>query len=164
MLQKIPKGKYETNESEVEVMKVGNGYSYKGDTIMVMDDLIDMGEKVDYVITSPPYNMRGHAQEMYNNAESFNDNMSNEEYKEWIISLFERYELLLNEGGIILFNMNYMSSRKNEAFNTFDIISTIAQETGFALIDQICWKKMTAQPVTEGRLSRICENVCVFIR
>ncbi len=153
------------NEKRVEfTMRELNGISHRGDTLEVMDDLILFGDKVDYIFTSPPYNMRGHAQEMYNNAESFQDNLSNEEYKTWILQLFKRYMELLNEGGIVIFNMNYMSSRKNEAFNTFDIISSIAQHTGFALIDQICWKKTTAQPLTEGRLSRVWENIWIFIK
>lgn len=164
MLQEFSKRDTKTIKNGVKIMKIGKGFSYNGDTIEVMDNLIDFGEKVDYVMTSPPYNMRGHAHENYNNATSFNDDMSNEEYKEWILSLFERYYLLLNEGGIVLFNLNYMSSRKNEAFNTFEIIVEIAKKTGFSLIDQICWKKQTAQPLTEGRLSRIWENVWVFIK
>lgn len=145
-------------------MEVGNGFSYNGDTIEVMDELICFGEQVDFVVTSPPYNMQGHAHELYNNAESFNDTMTNEEYKEWIKQMFLRYDKLLVEGGIVIFNLNYMSSKKNRAINLMKILVEIEEETNFTLIEQICWKKQTAQPLTEGRLSRIWENVWVFIR
>lgn len=146
-------------------MKVANGNSYLGDTIEVMDDLIMLEEKkVDFILTSPPYNMRGHAQELYNKAKSFKDNKSNEEYLAWLIEIFNRYDELLNEGGAIIFNLNYMSSRQNRASNLLNIILELEKQTNFVLVEQICWKKDVAQPLNEGRLSRIWENVWVFIR
>lgn len=145
-------------------MKVGNGISFLGDTNAVMDDLILNGTKVDYVLTSPPYNMRGHEKEMYNNAKTFRDNMTNEEYRDWIVGLFERYEQLLNESGVVIFNLNYMSSKQNQAINLFKIIVAIEEKTGFTLIDQVCWKKDSAMALTEARLSRVWENVWIFIR
>lgn len=145
-------------------MNVGRGRTFLGDTVEVMDDLALMGEKVDFVLTSPPYNMRGHEKEMYNNAETYRDNMSNKEYKKWIISLFDYYDQLLNEDGIVIFNLNYISNKKNNAANLFKIIASIEDETNFTLIDQICWKKTHAMPISEARLTRVWENVWVFIR
>ncbi len=145
-------------------MKIGNGESFLGDTINIMDDLIDVGEKVDFILTSPPYNMKGHAQENYNNAESFKDDMSNDDYREWITSLFLRYDEILNETGVVIFNLNYMSSKTNNAINLMRILCSIEDNTPFTLIDQICWKKNTAMPLSETRLSRVWENVWIFIR
>jgi DNA modification methylase len=145
-------------------MKVGKGIAHEGDTIEVMDRLIQEGTKIDYVLTSPPYNMRGHEKEMYNNAKTFRDNMTNEEYRDWIVSLFHRYEKLLNEAGVVIFNLNYMSSKQNNAINLFKIIVEIEEKTEFTLIDQVCWKKDTAMALTEARLSRVWENVWIFIR
>jgi DNA modification methylase len=145
-------------------MKVGNGTSYLGDTNAVMDDLIFEEVKVDYVLTSPPYNMRGHEKEMYNNAKTFRDNMTNEEYRDWIVGLFHRYDKLLNPCGVVIFNLNYMSSRQNKAINLFKVIDAIEENTNFTLIDQVCWKKDTAMALTEARLSRVWENIWIFIR
>jgi DNA modification methylase len=145
-------------------IKVGNGLSYNGDTIEGMRELIKQKKKVDFVLTSPPYNMRGHEKEMYNKAETFRDNKSNEEYKEWIVSLFEFYNKLLVDNGVIIFNLNYISSKKNNASNLFKIITSIEDETPFTLIDQICWKKNGAMPISEARLSRVWENVWIYIR
>jgi DNA modification methylase len=142
----------------------GNGKSYLGDTIEIMDTLISEKQKFNFILTSPPYNMRGHSKEYYNNAQSFNDDMSNEDYKKWILSIFNRYEKLIDKDGVIFFNMNYMSSKKNKAYNLFDIIVSIEKETSFTLIEQICWKKDNAQPLNEARLSRLFENVFVFIK
>jgi len=145
-------------------MKLKNGSLFNGDTIEVMQELIDVDTKVDYILTSPPYNMRGHEKEYYNNADYFKDNKSNDEYALWIIDLFHHYKDLLKENGVVIFNMNYMSSLKNRAFNLFKIISRIEEETEFTLIDQIAWKKDSAMALTEARLSRIFENVWIFIK
>lgn len=145
-------------------MKIGKGHAYNGDTIEVMEDLAIDGTKVNFVLTSPPYNMRGHEKEMYNNAETFRDNKSNDEYKEWIVSLFRHYDELLVEDGVIIFNLNYISNKKNNAANLFKIIAAIEDQTPFTLIDQICWKKDGAMPISEARLSRVWENVWVYIR
>lgn len=145
-------------------MKIGNGKTYLGDTIEIMEDLSIDGVKVNFILTSPPYNMRGHEKEMYNQAESFRDNKNNEEYKNWIVSLFKHYDELLLPGGVIIFNLNYISNMKNNAGNLFKIIASIEDETPFVLIDQICWKKKSAMPISEARLSRIWENVWIYIR
>ena len=145
-------------------MKIGNGKTFLGDTIDIMDDLIIDGAKVDYVLTSPPYNMRGHEKEMYNNAETYRDNMSNEEYSRWIVKLFDYYDELLKRDGVVIFNLNYISNKKNTAGNLFKIIGRIEEESNFVLIDQICWKKDSAMPISEARLSRVWENVWIFIR
>lgn len=146
------------------MMNIGNGHTYNGDTIHVMEDLVFDNKKIDYILTSPPYNMRGHEKEMYNGAQSYKDNQSNEDYKKWIIGLFDYYEKLLVEAGVVLFNLNYISNKKNNAANLFKIIAEIEDKTAFTLIDQICWKKNSAMPISEARLSRIWENVWVFIR
>lgn len=143
---------------------IGNGVSYHGDTLDVMDILIKENTKIDFVLTSPPYNMRNHEKYMYNNTKTFKDNKSNEEYQDWIVSLFHKYEKLLNKNGVVLLNLNYISSLKNKAINLFKIIVEIEEKTGFTLIDQICWKKDNAMPIPEARLSRIWENIWVFIR
>lgn len=145
-------------------MRVGNGKTFLGDTMDIMEDLALNGEKVDFVVTSPPYNMRGHEKEMYNGAKTFRDNKSNEEYKQWIVGLFELYNELLVESGVVLFNLNYISNKKNNASNLFKIIASIEDETDFTLIDQICWKKDGAMPISEARLTRVWENIWVFIR
>jgi DNA modification methylase len=145
-------------------MKVGNGKTFLGDTLNVMEDLIMNEEKVKFVLTSPPYNMRGHEKEMYNDAKSYRDNKTNEEYRAWIISLFDCYHELLDENGVVLFNLNYISNKKNNASNLFKTIVEIEEKTPFVLIDQICWKKDTAMPISEARLSRVWENIWVFIR
>jgi DNA modification methylase len=150
-------------------MLVGkNGQSYLGDTLKVMDDLINADVSVKFILTSPPYNMNGHESEYYNSAtqaNSFSDAKTPEEYIEWLVQIFERYERLLQKNGIVLFNMNYMSSKKNPAITTFKALVEIEKNTDFVLIDQIIWKKAFAGLLTNGtRLSRLFENVWVFIR
>jgi DNA modification methylase len=149
-------------------MEVGKGNSYLGDTIAVMDDLIAEGKKINFVMTSPPYNMNGHEGEYYNSAtqaNSFSDAKTPDEYVAWLVEIFKRYEKLLDKNGVVIFNMNYMSSKKAPAITTFKALVEIEKHTDFALIDQIAWKKSFAGLLTNGtRLSRIFENVWIFIK
>jgi site-specific DNA-methyltransferase (adenine-specific) len=150
-------------------MDIGKkGQSFLGDTIGVMDDLIHEDRKVNFILTSPPYNMNGHESEYYNSAtqaNSFSDAKTPDQYVEWLVQIFKRYELLLEKNGVVIFNMNYMSSKKTPAITTFKALVEIEKNTDFALIDQIAWKKSFAGLLTNGtRLSRIFENVWIFIK
>lgn len=149
-------------------MEVANGQSFLGDTIDVMDELIHEDRKVNFILTSPPYNMNGHEGEYYNSAKqanSFSDAKTPEQYIQWLVQIFKRYELLLDKNGVVIFNMNYMSSKKSPAITTFKALVEIENNTDFVLIDQIMWKKSFAGLLTNGtRLSRLFENVWVFIK
>lgn len=151
--------------SEVEVKNkvvIGNHTLINDDTNEGMDYLIDNDVKVDYILTSPPYN--AHRTDFYNGSDKINDSKTNREYVDWLVSHFDRYNKLLNKDGVIIYNINYMSSRKNNASNLFRNIVEIEDRTNFVLIDQICWKKNNGMPIREGRLSRVWENVFIFIR
>ena len=69
---------YQTNLSKL----------YNADCIVKLKELIKENVKVDKVITSPPYNIirpnstdRGY--------DLYKDGMSNEQYFEWIVNLFD---------------------------------------------------------------------------
>ena len=73
-----------------------NEYSilYNGDCIEIMDQLIKEKIKIDKVITSPPYNIirpnstdRGY--------DEYKDGMTNEEYIEWTLNIFSRYDMVM---------------------------------------------------------------------
>jgi site-specific DNA-methyltransferase (adenine-specific) len=57
-----------------------------------------------------------------------------------------------------------MSSLKNNASNLFRVITEIEDKSNFVLIEQICWKKKNGTPSKEARLTRVWENVFIFIR
>ncbi len=135
---------------------------YNGDCIEVMDYLINSGCKVDKVLTSPPYNIirpnstdRGY--------DLYKDGMTNEEYIEWIVNIFARYEKLLNANGCILWNMSY-GTENTECMSL--CIAELLKRTNFTIADILVWKKQTATPnnVSNNKMTRICEFVYVFCR
>lgn len=139
-----------------------NSQLYNGDCIEIMRELIDKKIKIDKVITSPPYNIirpnstdRGY--------DLYKDGMSNDEYINWIIEVFNCYTELLNENGCILWNMSY-GTENTTAMNL--CVSEILKKTEFTLADILIWKKKSATPnnVSKNKMTRICEFVYVFCR
>lgn len=142
--------------------KIGNHLLLLGDTNEKMKELAEQEDKFDFILTSPPYN--AHRSDFYMGDTYKNDRLSHEEHKDWLVSHFKLYGELLKESGIVIYNINYMSSLKNNASNLFRIITSIEDETDFVLIEQICWKKTHGIPSKEARLTRVWENVFIFIR
>ena len=135
---------------------------YLGDTIEEMTKMVEERIKIDKVITSPPYNIirpnstdRGY--------DLYKDGMTNEEYIEWIINIFNLYDKLLNKNGCICWNMSY-GTENTECMSL--TIAEILKRTNFTLADIIVWKKKTATPnnVSKNKMTRICEFVYIFCR
>jgi DNA modification methylase len=135
---------------------------YNGDCMEIMRQLIAKKIKIDKVITSPPYNIirpnsidRGY--------DLYKDGMSNDEYINWIIEVFNCYAELLNENGCIIWNMSY-GTENTTAMNL--CIAEIIKNTNFTLADILIWKKKSATPnnVSKNKMTRICEFVYVFCR
>ena len=132
---------------------------YNGDCLETMQLLKD---KVQMVITSPPYNIirpnstdRGY--------DLYNDGMTNDEYSKWIVNIFNEYDKLLCENGVVIFNMSY-GAENTEAMNL--TIADVIKKTNFTIADIIICKKQTATPnnVSKNRLTRIVEFVYVMVR
>lgn len=149
------------------------------DCIATMSNHIDE-KSVDIVLTSPPYctcnrggkNSKNNlTNETHSNSkfyptmryDVFNDNMSEEEYIDWTIKLFNSFDRILKKDGCILYNISYSSNRRDMLFLT---IAAILQKTDFSLADMIIWKKRTALPnnTSPNKLTRIVEPVFVFAR
>ena len=141
---------------------IGKHTLFNADTNDGMQLMYEVGWEVDYILTSPPYN--AHRTDFYNGTTRINDSKDNEEYKQWLVSHFKAYDMLLKKDGVIIYNINYMSSLKNNTSNLFRIITEIEDKTNFVLIEQICWKKINGTPSKEARLTRTWENVFIFIR
>ena len=147
----------------MQLYSENNNYKlYCGDCIEVMNQMIDKGDKIDKVITSPPYNIirpnstdRGY--------DLYKDGIDNDEYINWTLDIFECYDKLLNDNGCIIYNMSY-GTENTELMNL--TISEIIKKTNFTLADVIVWKKSSATPnnVSSNKMTRICEFVYVFCR
>lgn len=120
-------------------------------------------------MTSPPYNnsrvvhtttaMKQHTCRY----DSYDDNMSNEEYCAWTVKLFNMFDKILKPDGKILYNISY-GSENNECM--WLTIAEIIRKTNFTIADSIIWKKKSALPnnVSPNKLTRITEYVFVFCR
>ena len=135
---------------------------YNMDCVEGLKQMVTDGNIVDCILTSPPYNIirpnqndRGY--------DLYNDGMSNDEYCDWIVSLFNLFDHILNKDGKIIWNMSY-GSENTECMNL--TIADILRKTNFTLADILVWKKSSAYPndMSKNKLTRICEFIYVFCR
>lgn len=130
---------------------------------------IDCNKKVDIILTSPPYNTARNVKtqkaiDTHNNRyDEYSDNMSNEEYLQWTVNLFNEFDKILEKNGVILYNLSYGSENPNCMWL---VPSEIIKNTNFMIADNIIWKKGSALPnnVSPNKLTRIIEYVFVICR
>lgn len=132
---------------------------YNGDTLAVMSQL---NQKVDKVITSPPYNIvRPNATDR--GYDLYKDGMSNDDYIKWTIDIFKKYDEILNKNGAVIYNLSYGTENTTVMSLT---VAEIIKQTNFTLADILIWKKKSATPnnVSPNKMTRIVEFVYVFCR
>ena len=132
---------------------------YNEDCLITMKKLEN---KVDAIITSPPYNII-RPNSLDRGYDIYKDDKTNDEYIEWTLNIFNNYNSILKKDGIVLYNMSYGTE------NTILMSLTIAdiiRKTNFTLADIIVWKKTTATPnnVSHNKMTRIVEYIYVFCR
>lgn len=140
-----------------------------------IDKFIEHKVKIDTILTSPPYNTgRPSTSERAreNNEGRYDihlDNLTQKDYCEWCVELFNKFDFILQKNGTILWNMSYGS---DGTVNTASVglmwlvIADIIRYTNFTIADRIIWKKKTALPnnVSPNKLTRIVEDVFIFVR
>lgn len=143
-----------------------------------MDRLIKGGNKVDLIVTSPPYNTGRNyteAERRDNHEARYDihlDNITDDEYMDWTVSLFNDFDKILEKNGVVLYNMSYGTDIKNMKKDykpneiMYRTVAKILEKTNFSIADTIIWKKSSALPnnVSSNKLTRICEFVFVFVR
>lgn len=116
------------------------------------------------IITSPPYNITTKRKDIYyNNGYSTNDNLTEEEYLEVRTNEFKEFSRIMNNKGVICYNISYHN--ENPILPTL-LISKIHNETDLTIADIITWKKSNAIPfqTSPTKLSRLCELVYVIVK
>ena len=148
---------------------------FNEDCFETMKRFEENGDKVNVILTSPPYNTgrpntsekaRQHHEARY---DIHMDTMTQDEYIDWTIKLFNEFDKILAKDGVILWNISYGS---DGTVNTSSIglvwlvIADIIRKTNFTTADRIIWKKKSALPnnVSKNKLTRIVEDVFVFCR
>lgn len=131
---------------------------------------------VDIVLTSPPYNtskktMTKKSMDNYDcRYDEYSDFKTSQEYIDWTIKLFNSYDSILKENGIVLYNISYgtnVTSGNVDSFGlTWVLIAEIIKRTNFTVADMIAWKKKSALPnnTSSNKCTRIVEPVFVFCR
>ncbi len=148
---------------------------YNEDCFATMNDM-PIGQ-VDVVLTSPFYNTNKKAgknrtlkntsvregQYDYVRYDTHVDNMTDDEYTDYTVRLFDEFDRILNLNGCVLYNISYGAENTEGMFKA---INGVITQTNFTIADVICWKKSTALPnsCSSNRLTRIWEFVFVFCR
>ena len=167
------------NQSESissNIFDIEIGTIYNEDCNVTMDTHLTTNS-IDCILTSPPYctsnragkkstiTLKTSTSSYYPSLryDMFNDNMTTEEYIDWSVSLFNKFDNILKENGCILYNISYSSSNRDMMFL---VIASIIQKTNFSIMDMIGWKKHNALPnnISPNKLTRIFEPVFVFAR
>lgn len=144
---------------------------YNEDCLITMYERI-LPKSVDIVLTSPPYNTARTNCDFENDSKkgrytaryaNFNDMKTDKEYEEWTLKVFNGFDRILKENGVVLYNICY---GKNTHESFWNLLSSIQANTDFTIADCITWKKKSAVPNTASpnKLTRICEYVFVFVR
>lgn len=131
---------------------------------------------VDVVLTSPPYNTNKKCSTTTNTRtvqaekgiytyaryDGYNDNLTNEDYCEFIGDCFKNFDKVLKNDGVILWNMSYGNENADALFLSLNKIISL----GFTVADILCWKKKSAMPINQSKnkATRICEYVFVICR
>lgn len=127
------------------------------------------GTKVDIILTSPPYATSRSKVQTQKALDTYNrrydiclDNMSSEEYRLWTIDLFNNFNDILVNNGVILYNVSYGSENPSALWLS---LLSIIEKTDFMIADTIIWKKKSALPNNVGnKLTRITEFIFVICR
>ena len=136
---------------------------YNEDCFITMSNMDD--NFVDIVMTSPPYNMTarkgGYADS--GRYDVYEDWMTETEYIEFTIKLFNNFNRIVKPNGVVLYNFSY--SIENPSL-PYKLVAEIVDKTEWCVADTIMWKKGSGLPfpANERRLSRNWEFVWVFVR
>ena len=137
---------------------------YNEDCFDTMKNHIDKNS-IDLILTSPPYNMTKRKGGVSDTGryDKYNDWLSEEDYLNFIINLFNLYDDVVKKNGICLFNLSYSIEKPSLPEK---VVYMVEKETNWRKVDEITWKKSNGIPfpANQRRLSRICEKIYVFAR
>ena len=137
---------------------------YCGDTIEYMNKIDD--KSIQLILTSPPYNAslrKDGYNNKYQTTDTHTDDITDDQYLNWMIGVFKEYFRILKDKGVVAFNMSYT---KYSPSLPYFLINRIFQETDFIIADTLAWEKTAVIPFTghPNRLTRKCEFVYIFVK
>ena len=152
-----------------------NIHFINADCFDIMNRMKNSNYKIDLILTSPPYNTGrpSNSERSRNNNEGrydvHLDTMTQNEYCDWCVELFNSFDAILSDNGVVLWNVSYGSDasvNKESIGLAWLSIADIIRNTNFTVADRIIWKKKSALPnnTSPNKLTRIVEDVFVFVR
>jgi site-specific DNA-methyltransferase (adenine-specific)/modification methylase len=137
---------------------------YNEDCLLTMKNMKE--GFIDLILTSPPYNMtkrKGGYADKQPRYDTYNDWMTEEQYIDWSVNLFNEFDRVLKTNKVVLYNFSY--SVENPIL-PYLLVCAINNQTNFTLGDTIIWKKPNSvpHPASYNRLNRTIEFVFVFCR
>lgn len=131
--------------------------------LMAQDGLNSLdNNSIKLIITSPPYNTtRNHLDDR--GYDIYQDDKSVEDYIEWTIQIFNAFDRILDNNGVILYNLS-TGAENNEQM--WLLLAEIIKRTTFTISDVLVWKKTHAMPnpMSKNKTTRICEYIFVISR
>lgn len=140
------------------------------DCRITMENMICEDFKVDLILTSPPYNTSKYGNLSNKQKDNRNrrydvfiEDKSDDSYINWTIAIFDYFDKILSENGVVLYNLGY-GNEKNELM--WNCVYYLIKYSNFTIVDDIIWKKKNAVPnvSSPNKLTRICEHIFVFCR
>lgn len=148
---------------------------YNEDCFETMDKMSE--KSIDVIMTSPFYNTNKKAGKngtilntqvkkgnyQYVRYDTHVDNLTDEEYNQFTVRLFNNFDKILKNNGVILYNISYGGQNTT---GMYEAVVEVLRNTVFTLADTIIWKKSNALPnsVSPNKLTRIVEYIFVFVR
>ena len=131
------------------------------DCLITMNNLDK--NSIDVILTSPPYNMTERKDSYNGRYDVYEDKKTENEYLEWTDKIFNSYDRILKNNGVIIYNFSY--SHENP-FMPYAVVNSIHKNTVFTVADTLFWKKDTALPLSTSptKLTRYVEFVFIFVR
>lgn len=139
--------------------------------------MIEEGQKIDLILTSPPYNnsrpaTEGKAleralKEHESRYDVHIDSMPSDQYIKGITSLFNQFDKVVQNNGVVLWNVSYGNDSAVDSQGQIWLsIADIIQNSPFTVADRIIWKKSSAlsNNTSKNKLTRIVEDIFVFVR
>jgi len=152
-------------KEDILMSDIGLGINeiYCGDTCETMGKLKD--GTIDLILTSPPYlaSIRKDNHKYPGAKDKIKDNQSVEDYLDWMSEVFQQYERVLKDDGVIAFNFSYTTFNPSLPY---ELINRVFQDTGLKIYDTLAWKKRSAVPLSghPNRMTRIVEMVYIFAK
>ena len=135
---------------------------YNEDCFATINKILENGDKVDCILTSPPYNMTkrkgGYADT--GRYDVYEDWKTEEDYLKWTVDLFNGFDTILNENRPVLYNFSY--SIENPSL-PYKLIANIVEKTNFTLIDTIIWKKKHCHFLQTAKGFVEIGSMCLFL-